>query len=130
MDLGSGDGRIVITAARRYGCQAIGYEIDDRLVRLSREAVGKENLDNLVRIEHKDIFTLDLSGADVVAVFLYPRLLERLVPQLEKLKPGSRIVSHQFEMPGIKPDQIITMDSKEDGDKHRIFLWTTPMRKE
>jgi hypothetical protein len=103
VDLGSGDGRIVITAAKRYGCQAIGYE---------------------------DMFTLDLSGVELVTVFLYPRLLERLIPQFEKLKPGSRIVSHQFEMPGIKPDQIITTDSKEDGDKHRLFLWTTPLRKE
>ena len=128
--LGSGDGRYVIAAAKKFGCKAIGYEIDAKLVQSSREAVAKENLNTLATIEHKDIFTLDLSGADVVTVFLYPRLMERLSPQLEKLKPGSRIISHQFEMPGIKPDKTLIVESKEDGDKHRIFIWTTPLRKE
>lgn len=128
VDLGSGDGRILIAAAKKYGCQAIGYEIDPRLVEVSREAVAKEKLESLARIEHEDIFTRDLSGADVVTVFLYPRLMERLIPQLNRLKPGARIVSHQFEMPGVKPDQMIEMDSKETGDKHRIFLWTIPLK--
>lgn len=129
VDLGSGDGRYVIAASKMFGCKAIGYEIDERLVQQSREALAKENLGTLASIEHKDIFTLDLSGADVVTVFLYPRLMERLIPQLEKLKPGSRIVSHQFEMPGIKPDKTILVESKEDGDQHRIFMWTTPLNK-
>jgi hypothetical protein len=56
--------------------------------------------------------------------------MDRLIPQFEKLKQGSRIVSHQFEMPGIKPDKTLIVQSKEDGDNHRIFLWTTPLRKE
>lgn len=129
VDLGSGDGRYVIAAAKKFGCRAIGYEIDERLVRQSREALAKENLGDLASIEHNDIFTLDLSEADVVTVFLYPRLMERLIPQLEKLKPGSRILSHQFEMPGVKPDRTIIVESKEDGEKHRILLWTTPLKK-
>jgi outer membrane protein assembly factor BamB len=129
VDLGSGDGRYVIAAAKKFGCRAIGYEIDERLVEQSRESLAKENLGALASIEHKDIFTLDLSGADVVTVFLYPRLMERLIPQLDKLKPGSRILSHQFEMPGVKPDKTWIVESKEDGDKHRIFLWTTPLKK-
>ncbi len=129
VDLGSGDGRYVIAAAKKFGCRAIGYEIDEKLVQQSREALAKENLGDLASIEHKDIFTLDLSGADVVTVFLYPRLMERLIPQLEKLKPGSRIISHQFGMPGVKPDRTIIVDSKEDGEKHRILLWTTPLKK-
>jgi hypothetical protein len=54
--------------------------------------------------------------------------MERLIPQFEKLKPGSRIVSHQFEMPGVKADETFIVESKEDGDKHRIFLWTTPLK--
>ena len=130
VDLGSGDGRYVIAAAKQYGCKAIGYEIDARLVAQSRELVAKESLQDLARIEHKDIFTLDLSGADVITVFLYPRLMERLIPQFDKLKPGSRIVSHQFEMPGIKPDQEIHLESKETGEKHRVLLWTTPLKKQ
>jgi len=130
VDLGSGDGRLVIAAAKNFGCKAIGYEIDAKLVEQSRVAVIRESLDALVTIEHKDIFSLDLSGADVVTVFLYPGLMERLIPQFEKLKPGSRIVSHQFEMPGVKPEKTVIVDSKEDGDTHRILLWRTPLRKE
>ena len=130
VDLGSGDGRFVIAAAKKFGCKAIGYEIDGRLVQQSREAVARENLGTLASIEHKDVFTVDLSGADVITVFLYPRLMERLIPQFEKLKPGSRILSHQFEIPGVKPDKTLIVESKEDGDNHRIFLWTTPLRKE
>jgi tRNA A58 N-methylase Trm61 len=130
VDLGSGDGRFVIAAARKFRCKTIGFEIDAQLVQQSREAVAKENLGALASIEHKDIFTVDLSGADVITVFLYPQLMERLIPQFEKLKPGSRIVSHQFEMPGVKPDKTLIVESKEDGDNHRIFLWTTPLRKE
>ena len=94
----------------------------------SRETLARENLGALATIEHRDIFTLDLSGADVITVFLYPRLMERLIPQFEKLKPGSRIVSHQFEMPGVPADQTLIVESKEDGDKHRILLWTTPLK--
>ena len=130
VDLGSGDGRYVVTAAKEFGCQAIGYEIDPRLVQQSQEAVAREDLGARARIEHRDIFTVDLSGADVVTVFLYPRLMERLIPQFDKLKPGSRIISHQFEMPGVKPDKTLVMESKEDGERHRVFVWTTPLKKE
>ena len=130
MDLGSGDGRYIIRAAKKFGCEAIGYEIDPRLVQQSREAIERAGLDARARIEHQDIFTLDLSRADVITVFLYPRLMERLLPQLEKLKPGSRILSHQFEIPGVKPDESWVVESKEDGDKHRIYLWTTPLKRE
>ncbi len=128
-DLGSGDGRLVITAAKKYGCQAIGYEIDPRLIQESREALAREELGSRARVEHEDIFTVDLSGTDVITVFLYPHLMERLIPQFEKLKPGSRIISHQFELPGLKPDQTWIMESNETGDKHRILLWTTPLKR-
>jgi outer membrane protein assembly factor BamB/protein-L-isoaspartate O-methyltransferase len=129
LDLGSGDGRIVIAAARKYGSRAVGYEIDERLVRESREKVKQAQVEQLVRVEHEDIFTVDLSGADIIAVYLPSPLLERLIPQLEKLKPGSRIVSHQFMIPGVRADQTVTMQSREDGDTHRIYLWTAPLRK-
>ena len=129
-DLGSGDGRIVIAAAKTYGCKAIGYEIDRRLVEMSREAVSKEGVQDLVKIEKQDLFTADLSEVDVVAVFLYPRLMKRLIPQFEKMKPGSRIVSHQFEMSGVKPDRVVSVVSEETGEMHRILIWTTPLKKE
>jgi hypothetical protein len=75
------------------------------------------------------MFTVDLSKATVVTVFQYPRLLEKLKPQFTNMKPGSRIVSHQFKIPDVKPDTVITIESKETGDKHRILLYSTPLRK-
>jgi ribosomal protein L11 methylase PrmA len=126
-DLGSGDGRIVIAAAKKYGCRAVGYEIDRDLVESSRENVGKAGVERLVTIEQKDVFTADLSKADVIAVYLLPKQLEKLVPRLQELKPGSRIVSHQFEIPGIKPDKTIEVKSAEDGDGHTIHFWTVPL---
>jgi ribosomal protein L11 methylase PrmA len=121
------DGRVVITAGKKYGCKAIGYEIDPTLVKLSREAVQKEQLQERVRIEHEDIFTLDLSQTDVVAVYLPANLLQRLLPQLQKLKPGARIVSHYFEIPGIKPDSVTSIVSNEDGNPHKLYLWKCPL---
>lgn len=127
-DLGSGDGRIVIAAARTYGVQAVGVEIDPELIKLSQQQVQENKLADLVTIRHEDMFQVDLSQADVVAVFLYPRLLERLRPQFAKMKPGSRIVSHQFQMPDVEPDQTITLESAETGDRHTLYLWTTPLK--
>lgn len=129
-DLGCGDGRIVVTAARRYGCRAEGFDIDPRRVEESLENVRKNNVGHLVGIEQKDIFTLDLSKADVITLFLLSRLNVKLIPQLEKLKPGSRIVSHNFAMEGIKPDKVVTMFSSEDQFEHTIYLWTAPLKKE
>jgi predicted RNA methylase len=128
-DLGSGDGRIVIAAARTYGCRAMGYEIDAELVKESRDAAAKDaKVAELVRIEHQDLFTADFSGADVVTVYLPPRLLERLRPQLAKLKPGARIVSHFFEIPGVKADKSESFESTDDGDRHTLHLWTAPLK--
>ena len=99
-DLGCGDGRIVVTAAARYGCRAAGYDIDPRCVRMSRDNVGKAKVGGLVMIEEKDVFTLDLSGASVVTLYMGRDVNRRLLPQLEKLKPGARVVSHNFEIEG------------------------------
>ncbi len=127
--LGSGDGRIAIAAAKKYGSHAIGYEIDPRLVSLSREKVQSEKLEALVRIEHEDIFAVDWSNADVIVVYLPAPLMQRLLPQFERLKPGARIVSHQFRIPGAKPAAARQSVSREDGDTHMLFLWTTPFDK-
>lgn len=129
-DLGSGDGRIVIAAAKKHGCKAVGYEIDAELVKLAKAEVQKAKLEVQVRIEHEDIFTRDLSGANVIMVYLPPKVLARLLPQLENVKPGTRIVSHSFEIPGVKPDKVIPVESTEDGDRHVLYLWTAPLRQE
>lgn len=130
-DLGCGDGRIVVTAAKNFGCNAVGYDISPKRVKESLKNVKKNNVADLVRIEQKDIFTLDLSKADVVTLYLLPSLNVKLIPQLEKLKTGTRIVSHDFDMEGVKPDKVLKIaDEKDDYGDHTIYLWTTPLKRE
>lgn len=128
-DLGCGDGRIVVTAAKRFGCKAVGYDIDPKRIKESVENVAKNDVGHLVAIEQKDIFTLDLSNANVITLYLLPSLNVKLIPQLKKLKPGSRIVSHDFSMKGVKPDKIVELTSSEDNAQHKVFLWTAPIKK-
>ncbi len=128
-DLGCGDGRIPVTAAKMYGCKAVGYDLDPERVKESLENVKKNDVEHLVTIEQKDIFTLDLSKANVITLYLLPALNVKLIPQLEKLKPGSRILSHNFNMKGVKPDKVIKLTSSFDNLEHKIYLWTTPLKK-
>jgi precorrin-6B methylase 2 len=128
-DLGCGDGRIPVAAAKIFGVKAWGFDIDPQRIQESLDNVKKNNVENLVTIEEKDIFTLDLSPANVVTLYLLPDLNVKLIPQLEKLKPGSRIVSHDFPMEGVTPDQ--KNEFKEtNGTTHTLYLWTTPLKKE
>jgi len=127
-DLGCGDGRIVVAAAK-LGCKAYGFDVDPQRIKESNENVEKNGVGNLATIEQKDIFTLDLSKANVVTLYLLPTLNVKLIPQLEKLKPGSRIVSHDFDMQGVTPDQTVDVTS-DDGTQHMVYLWTTPLKKE
>ena len=130
-DLGCGDGRIVVTAAKKYGCKAVGFDVARKRILESLANVEKNNVGHLVQIEQKDIFTLDLSKADVVTLYLLPELNVKLIPQLEKLKPGSRIVSHDFDMEGVKPDQVVEVTTSDQSwNEHTIYLWTTPLKKE
>jgi tRNA G37 N-methylase Trm5 len=129
-DLGCGDGRIVVTAAKKYGCRAFGFDIDPKRIEESKENVRKNRMGDLVTIKEQDIFKLDLSPANVVTLYLLPSLNVKLIPQLEKLKPGCRIVSHDFDMKGVKPDKILKINSEEDNRSHKVYLWTTPLKKE
>jgi SAM-dependent methyltransferase len=128
-DLGCGDGRIVVTAAKKYGVRAVGFDVDPVRVAEARENVRKNKLGHLVTIEQKDIFTLDLSPATVVTLYLLPELNVRLIPQLEQLKPGSRIVSHDFDMEGVTPQRHLSMSVEGETRGHEIFFWTTPLKK-
>ena len=128
-DLGCGDGRIPVTAAKKYGCRAVGYDLDPARVKESIENAKKNKVEHLVTIEQKDIFTLDLSDASVITLYLLPDMNRKLIPQLEKLKPGSRIVAHNFSIPGIKPDKVAKFISSDDNLEHEVFLWTTPLKK-
>ncbi len=127
-DLGCGDGRIVVAAAK-LGARAYGFDVDPQRIKESKENVEKNGVGNLATIQQKDIFTLDLTPASVVTLYLLPSLNVKLIPQLEKLKPGCRIVSHDFDMRGVKPDQVVEVTS-ENGAEHTVYLWTTPLKKE
>ena len=130
VDLGCGDGRIVVTAARKYGCQGIGYDLDQECLRLARDRVKASRLGGRVRIIEEDIFHVDLSKADVVTLYLWPTTNVRLLPQLENMKPGARVVSHAADIKGVVPDKVITVKSADDEQERKLYLWTLPLKKE
>jgi len=122
-DLGSGDGRIVIAAAKRYGIKAVGFEIDHALVEGSRRAIKQECLENLVEIREQDIRSVDLSPASVVTMYLYPNANLRLRRAIRsQLKPGSRVVSHKFGMGDWTPAKIEQLKDST-GLMRTIYLW-------
>ena len=128
-DLGCGDGRIVVTAAKRYGIKAVGYDVDPERIKESRENVRTNGVEHLVTIKQEDLFTLDLREANVVTLYLLPQLNVRLMPQLRQLKPGSRIVSHDFDMRGAEPNEVQkVMVAHQDSDpvEHTLYKWIVP----
>lgn len=131
-DLGCGDGRIVATAAKRWGCEGVGIDISPIRVQESLELVEKANVSHLVKIRQADIFETDLSEATVVTLYLLPELNRRLVPQLETMKEGSRIVAHEYEgldELGIIPDATVRVVSREDNTSHMLYLWSIPFQR-
>jgi precorrin-6B methylase 2 len=118
-DLGSGDGRIPITAARRYGARGVGIEIDPALVRLSQENAHKAGVDERVTFVEGDLFKADISQATVVALFLLPGMNIELIPAFRaQLRPGARIVAHHFAM-----GDVWTPDEARDINGLMIYLW-------
>ncbi len=128
-DLGSGDGRIVIAAAKRFGCRSIGYDISEELIDVSRRAAEASGVEQLAVFEHLDMFKADLTDVTVVTLYLLPQQNKRLLPQLEKLSPGIRIVAYQNPIPGIRPDRVVRVEVSEDSNDHALYLWTTPLTK-
>jgi len=121
-DLGSGDGQIVIMAAKEFGARAIGVEIRRDLVEESLRKIKEYGLEDRVTIIHGDFFKVDISDADVVTLYLLTSVNERLRPKLEKeLKPGTRVVSHDFEIPGWKPIKVVEIN--EEWRSHKIYLY-------
>jgi Mycolic acid cyclopropane synthetase len=122
-DLGSGDGRIVITAARRYGVNAVGFEIDPGLVKNSRDSIREAGLEHLVEVREQDVRTVDLSHASVLTMYLSRAANLRLRSVImRQLKPGSRVVSHDFGMGNWKPDRIDQLTDSA-GLSRTIYLW-------
>lgn len=121
-DLGCGDGRIPVTAARKFGIQARGFDIDPERVKEARANVEKNGVGKLVSIEDRDIFTLDLSrGPTVVTLYLLPSLNLKLLPQLRKLPAGARILSVGHRLGEFPPDEQVTVRT-EEGD-FTLYLW-------
>ena len=124
-DLGCGDGRIVITAAKKYGVRAYGVDLDPVRVQEARESARENGVEDLVTIERGDIFETDVSEASVVALYLYPSVNLKLKPTLlDQLKPGSRIVSHAFDMGDWEPEKEVTVWN--NGAPYVIYLWRIP----
>lgn len=123
-DLGCGDGRILIAAVQKYQAKAVGVEISPKLVAEARSRIQKAGINDQARVIEGDLLKTDLSGADVVTMYLVTSLNEELRPRLEKfLKPGARVVSHDYAVPGWKPSRIEYPPGQE---KHRIYVYEMP----
>ncbi len=122
-DLGSGDGRIPVTAAKRFGIRAVGIDIDPQRIKEANENARKNGVTKLVTFKQENLFTTDFKDATVVTLYLLPDLNRKLMPRLlEELKPGTRIVSHQFDMGDWTPEKKVAIDGRV------IYLWTVPER--
>ena len=123
-DLGSGDGRIPITAAKKYGARGVGIEIDPALVKKATENAAAAGVSDRVRFLNQNLFDADLRQATVVTLYLLQSINERLRPKLvRELKPGARVVSHVFNMgPEWPPEQTLRVGASP------VFLWTIPER--
>lgn len=124
VDLGSGDGRTVITAAKKYGVQALGIEYNADMVALSRSNAAKEGVADRAKFIQGDIFQTDFSRATVLTLYLLPTLNVKLRPTILGMKPGTRVVSHAFSMDDWQPDQIETVEGRT------AYLWIVPAKVE
>ena len=123
-DLGSGDGRIAVTAARKYGVRAVGIDIDPERIREANENARKNGVQKLVQFRRQDLFAADFREASVVTLYLLPDLNLKLLPRLQaQLKPGTRVVSHQFDMGDWRPDKVL-----ESGGR-TVYFWVMPEKK-
>jgi len=130
-DLGCGDGRIVIAAAKTYGAHAVGIDIDPQRIKEAKENAKKAGVESLVRFEENDLFKADFRPATVVTLFLLPEVNLKLKPRLlQELKPGTRIVSNTFDMGDWKPEKEFTVGGDNDDTylSRRLFLWIVPER--
>src|SRR4029079_1399745 len=122
-DLGSGDGRIPITAAKTYGARGVGIDIDPQRSKAATENLNNSGVGDRVKFLNQDLFTTDISEATVVTLYLLPSLNLKLLPKLNKeLKPGTRIVSHAFDMGSAKPLETLNVNGGT------IYFWTIPIQ--
>ncbi|MBC8355851.1 MAG: methyltransferase domain-containing protein [Planctomycetes bacterium] len=129
-DLGCGDGRLVITAALKYGCHGVGIDIEPERVAEAKANVKLHGVEDLVEIREQDVFMVDLSETDVVLMYLLPWMTKRLVPRFQEMPPGSRIVSHDFGIGDIKyiePDSTYHVPLEDKSETHLVHRWTVPL---
>ncbi|MBD0346077.1 MAG: class I SAM-dependent methyltransferase [Coleofasciculus sp. Co-bin14] len=123
-DLGSGDGRVVITAVKKFGARGVGIDIDRERIQEANENARKAGIENRVEFRQQNLFESDFSEATIVILYLLPHLNLRLRPKLlSQLKPGTRIVSHDFDMGEWKPSQVKKMHNEEDST---LYYWVIP----
>ena len=130
IDLGSGDGRIVITAAKKHGARGFGVDLDTYLLKIANAAAAKEGVADRARFIEQNLFETDLRPATVITSYLLPEMNARLRPTLLKLKPGTRVVAHDYAMGDWDPDEekTLVVPEKTVGDpgKSYVFLWIVP----
>lgn len=123
-DLGSGDGRIVLMAARKFGADSTGVEIDEALAKQSSAEISRQGIAKIARVIHGDVTTQDYSTADLITVYLLPNSNTKIRPMLEKqLKKGTRVVAHDFEFAGWKPEKVENIEDDGEGRSHTLFLY-------
>ena len=123
IDLGCGDGRIVVDAALEYGARGIGYDLNPERIKEANENASKAGVQNSVRFVQKNLFEADIHEATVVTLYLLPTVNEKLKPRLlAELKPGTRVVSHAFDMGDWKPDKQVEVDGR------KVYLWFVPAK--
>lgn len=123
-DLGSGDGRIVIMAARKYHADATGVELDDTLYKQSAQRIKTLGLESRARIVHGDLLQQDYSSYDLLTIYLLPVAIQKITPIFEKqLKKGARIVAHDFEFSQWTAAKVIDIDDDGEGRSHRLYLY-------
>lgn len=127
-DLGCGDGRILVAAARKHQARGVGVELDPELVKRARAEARKQGVQDRVTIQEGDLFAADFREATVVALYLLPRLNARLLPKLKGLKAGTRIVCHAFPLEGIRVDKVVRFASADGLTEHTVYLYVTPLR--
>lgn len=130
-DLGCGDGRIVVTAAKEFGARGVGIDINPVRIKEAKENAKKSGVENLVRFEENDLFEAKIDEATVVTLFLLSSVNLKLRPKLlAELKPGTRIVSNTFDMGDWKPEKEMTVGNEDEASylSHRLYLWTVPQR--